>query len=93
MSVGLEVARPRRRDDVWLRSARDETSIYDPATKAVHILNDTALAIWELCDGETEVQEMIVAICNISHLHRDVIQEDVSRVLQELSRNGLVLWN
>jgi PqqD family protein of HPr-rel-A system len=83
--------RPTRRPDVWLRQAEGENVVFDPTTGAVHILNATALAIWELCDGDTLVGEMVEAICGLSGLPRDVVQEDVERILKEFEQAGIVL--
>ena len=44
-------AKPRRRSDVVCQAAGDETLLYDPIGDTVHVLNSTALAVWELCDG------------------------------------------
>jgi PqqD family protein of HPr-rel-A system len=89
MSVTTE--RPTRRPDVWLRTAEGENVVFDPATGAVHILNATALAIWELCDGETRTEEMVEAICGLSGLPRDVVQEDVERILVEFEQANIVI--
>jgi hypothetical protein len=77
---------------VWVREAKGEIAIVDPLTESVHLLNDTALAIWNLCDGETRPDEMISAICEISGLHPDVVTEDVERILTEFDRASLIMW-
>ena len=89
MSVTIE--RPTRRPDVWLRQAEGENVVFDPSTGTVHILNATALAIWELCDGETRTGEMVEAICGLSGLPRDVVQEDVERILKEFEQANIVI--
>jgi PqqD family protein of HPr-rel-A system len=89
MSVTTE--RPLRRPDVWLRQAEGENVVYDPKTGAVHLLNATALAIWELCDGETTVEEMVSAICGLSGLPRDVVDEDVGRILEEFGQARILV--
>jgi PqqD family protein of HPr-rel-A system len=83
--------RPARRPDVWLRQADTENVVFDPSTGAVHILNATALAIWELCDGETLTEEMVEAICGLSGLPRDVVEEDVERILGEFKQAGILV--
>ncbi len=93
MSLSVRQGRPSRKPGVWLRQAGDENAVYDPATGAVHLLNATALAIWDLCDGETLPAEMITAICQISGLHPDVVTEDVERVLGEFEKAGIILWD
>jgi len=92
MIPSLRDARPVKRPGPWLRQAGKENAIVDPDTNAVHFLNPTALAIWDLCDGETEPEEMIEAICEISGQHKDVIAEDVERTLIHLEHLGLIAW-
>jgi hypothetical protein len=58
----------------------------------VHLLNDTALAIWDLCDGKTAPGEMVAAICDLSGLPPEVVNEDVERTLSQFQEAGLVLW-
>jgi hypothetical protein len=57
--MNVSIRRPVRKQEVWLRQAEDENVVYDPDSGAVHILNATAVAIWVLCDGETDPLEMI----------------------------------
>lgn len=92
MTVTLLGGRPIRNPQVWLRQAGRENVLYNPSTESVHLLNNTALAIWELCDGETNPQEMINAICQVSSLPSEVVAEDVSRILTEFGEAGLVTW-
>ncbi len=88
--VGRE--RPARRDGVWVRRSGDENALFDPTSSAVHLLNETALAIWELCDGQTDPEEMIAAIVEVSGLERDAVTQDVRRILSELGDAGLLTW-
>jgi PqqD family protein of HPr-rel-A system len=83
---------PLRRDDLYLRQSQGENAVFDPVTGTVHLLNETAWAIWDLCDGETSPDEMIDAICEISQMHRDVVAEDVRRVLADFDKAGLLSW-
>lgn len=84
--------RPARKSDVWVRLARGEHTLFDPDTGAVHLLNDTALAIWDLCDGDTYPAEMLGAICDLCDMHPDVVSEDLDRVLRDFERAGLIEW-
>lgn len=92
MTVDVRDKRPARKDDVWVRDVKQERAIFDPSSGALHFLNETALAIWQLCDGETLPEEMIGAICEISGLHRDLVAEDVARILTEFDRAELIEW-
>ncbi len=84
--------RPLRKEGLFLRQAKGENAVYDPESGKVHLLNATAWAIWDLCDGDTDPEEMIDAICEISRMHRDLVSEDVRRVLKEFDEAGLLVW-
>ncbi|MGH2692692.1 MAG: PqqD family protein [Actinomycetota bacterium] len=84
--------RPRKREGVWLREAAGENILYQRATRAVHLLNGTALAIWELCDGETLPEEMVRAICELFRLQPERVSDDLLRTLQDFERAELIEW-
>jgi len=92
MSISLKEGCPSRRADVWLRQAGEENALYDPRTGSLHLLNHTAFAIWDLCDGQTRPEEMIEAICQLSGHHRDVVAEDVERILGGFDKENLLVW-
>jgi hypothetical protein len=92
MSVLIRSGKPTRKPDVWLRQTETENAVYDPATGAVHLLNATAMAIWALCDGETEPDEMVDAICELSRLPREVVIEDVRRILLQFEEADILTW-
>ena len=91
MSISV-TAKPARRPDVWLRQAGNENALVDPQNGSLHLLNETALAIWELCDGTTSTAEMVEAIVTLFNMHVDVVEEDVKRILGEFEHAGLVEW-
>lgn len=92
MSGDREGMRPRRKEGLFIRQAKGENAVYDPDSGQVHLLNATAWAIWDLCDGETQPEEMIDAIVEISRMHRDLVSEDVQRVLGDFDKAGLLEW-
>jgi hypothetical protein len=93
LSAILRQQRPVRRPDVWMRRAGEENAAFDSETGSVHIMNETALAIWELCDGETQPEEMVEAIVELTGLHPDIVTEDVSRILTDFDFANLITWN
>lgn len=55
--------KPTRREDVLCRRLdKTETLLYSPQAKALHILNPTARLIWEACDGEHTVEDIVKTI-------------------------------
>ena len=91
MTLSL-TGKPTRRPDVWLRQAGDENALFDQQNGSVHMLNETALAIWELCDGETSPDEMVDAVVTLFGMHQDVVEEDVKRILGDFEHAGLLEW-
>jgi hypothetical protein len=92
MTVDLRSGRPVRKADVWLKQTDSENVVYDPHTESVHLLNATAMAIWVLCDGETDPDEMVDAICDLSGLPREVVLEDVRRILLQFEEADILDW-
>lgn len=84
---------PVRDSNIWLRQSGSENVAYDPKRETVHVMNATAVAIWVLCDGETEPREMIDAVIELTGLPYEVVREDVERILQEFEAAGIVTWN
>jgi len=64
--------------------------LYDPGNELVHVVNATGAAIWELCDGETEGVEMVTAICELTGLPWEVVEEDVGGLLHDLEEAHLI---
>lgn len=92
MTISVRHGRPARKPEVWVRQASGENAVYAPGSSQVQLMNETALAIWQLCDGVTSLREMVDAICEISNMHPDVVQEDVTRILADFDRAGLIEW-
>ena len=65
-------------------------TVYDKETDSLHLLNDSARAIWELCDGETSPEEIAGAIRELTGLEQEEAQSDVSGALGELRSLGLI---
>lgn len=83
--------RPLRVGHVYLRREDQEAAIYDPQTGQLHRLNATALAIWELCDGSTEVSEMVSAVSELTGISLDHALSDISTTIEHLHRLGLLV--
>jgi hypothetical protein len=88
----LRAGKPLRHPDVWLRQAGKENAVLNPSSGSVHMLNESALAIWHLCDGKTSPEEMVEAICDVSHMPADIVAEDVARILGEFEVAGILEW-
>lgn len=76
--------RPMRRNGTLL--------LFDDEGMPLGELNESAAALWELCDGDTTADEMVDAVCMACPVVRDDAKLDVARALDELSRAGLIVW-
>lgn len=82
--------RPRKRGQAWVQRDGDQTAVFDPDTGMLHMLNPSALAIWEMCDGETSPTEMAEAIDEVTGLGTAATAVDVQNALTSLRDAGLV---
>jgi hypothetical protein len=83
---------PRRRTDVVLVEDGRDSVLIVADQDATHVLNPTARAIWELCDGLTQPQEMIDAICEVFAVSPETARADVERALDGLNAADLISW-
>jgi PqqD family protein of HPr-rel-A system len=83
-------ARPERKGEAWVQREGDRTAIFNPETGLLHLLNPSALAIWELCDGRTTAEEMADAISEITGLDHETTVGDVEKALDSLQEARLI---
>jgi hypothetical protein len=81
---------PEQRGELVQSATSDGWTVYEPKTDSLHVLNDSARAIWELCDGKTSPSEMAHAISELTGLELERAQSDVTETLQRLSELNLV---
>jgi pyrroloquinoline quinone biosynthesis protein D len=93
LSATLTDAVPRHRAGASIRQDGAHAVLVERSGEHLHRLNPTALAIWELCDGETTVPEMIAAASELfAAAAVEQLKNDVVGVLQQLTSAGLVDW-
>jgi hypothetical protein len=78
----------RKSESLNLRELDGEGVLYDASTKAMHVLNRTALLVWQLCDSKENAEAVaseIVGRYDIppEHALRDVME--CLRLFEELS--------
>ena len=83
--------RPQRKGDLWVRQEGEQTAVFDPETDRLHMLNASALAIWQACDGETTVEEIIEAVVELTGLAAEQATAEVTRAFEDLQVAGLIV--
>ncbi len=83
--------RPKRRNGLLTRKIDNELLVFDQASSEGHALNETAAAVFRLCDGETAQTSMVAALS--LELGRAIDPEIVELAIAELADAGLLIEN
>jgi PqqD family protein of HPr-rel-A system len=86
----LTVVMPRRRRDVIARMLDGEAVLFDRATGCTHRMNETALRIWNACDGERTTEEAARGIAAHYDVDVETALADVEQTLAVLARAGMI---
>jgi hypothetical protein len=81
---------PVRREGASGVELDDNIAVYDDVGQLMILLNSSASAVWNLCDGSTTVDEIVRALTETYPDQAAVIGEDVRETLRKLVEIGLV---
>ncbi|MGQ9592027.1 MAG: PqqD family protein [Planctomycetota bacterium] len=82
---------PSRRPGLTFRELGDSLVIHDPMTLDTHSLNETAGALFELCDGSRDFREVSEAYARRYGLEPAKAEADARRLLREFFEKKLLL--
>ena len=82
---------PRHAAGVELRQTETGAQLRRGDRSAL-VLDTTALALWEVCDGDTTVEEMTAALCALFDAEASTISHDIDLVLRALTDAGALDW-
>ena len=69
----------------------DEGAVVQPSRSQDPVaLNPTAWALWEICDGRTDVDEMVLAICTLFAVEEQQARADVESALRDMLSLGVI---
>lgn len=80
------IPKPRRGFD--MEEVDGEVLLYRAASKKMIYLNDSASAIWQLCDGERKVSDIVEVLAGAYPDARAAVTADVRDALDMLVREG-----
>ena len=89
--VNLTTRRPLKKEKVVFRDIGDEAVLYNPQTKAIHVLNKTSSLVWESCDGKHSlemIEKKIKETFEVSN-SQDV-KDDIRETINNFSEKGLI---
>lgn len=80
---------PVRKSDILIQEIGNEAFLYDPQQGHIHVLNTTAICVWNLCDGTHTVQEIVDQLCETYQFSSETdVYNDVIEILQTFTRLG-----
>ena len=82
--------RPKRQDYLEAHPLDDRTVVVDPVSGEYHALNETALLIWEHCDGEHSLDDLADVLVRRFALDPDEARADVRDLVERLEMAGLL---
>jgi hypothetical protein len=82
--------RPQRSDQVLARQGGDSLILLDIKSGCYYTLEGVGARVWELCDGSTDVSEIVAMVSSEYEVEPEMAKGDVVELLGELSRERLV---
>ena len=69
----------------------DNVALYDEVGQLLILLNTSAAAVWERCDGTTTIDDMVRALAAVYPANAADIDQDVRQTVAKLTELGLVV--
>ena len=83
--------KPVRKPSVISRKLGGETVLYDQETRAIHVLNPTAILVWDLCDGKHGLEEIERTLrAEFRAEEKAGVRDDVVRIIERFRAEGLL---
>lgn len=76
-------------DDYFIERIDGEITVYHPTLTTSVYLNETGALIWELCNGERSIADIISILTEIYPESGDQIAADVKDVVLKLVENNI----
>jgi len=81
---------PLSRSDISTVELDDNIAIYDEVGRVLVLLNVSAFAVLESCDGATPFKKIVADLAHRYETDLDLVREDVWRTVRKLASMGLV---
>jgi len=80
----------KQNEDCLLEDMDGEMLLYNPSNSTTLHLNGPSVIVWELCDGERSVQEIIDMVKEAYPDQAEQVIEDVKAVIEDLSERKVL---
>jgi hypothetical protein len=82
--------RPFRQPDYRLETMDDEMLLFNPKQDTVLYFNQTASLIWQLCDGQRSVEDIVALLKEAYPEAASGMAEDVRSVINKFQEHGAI---
>jgi coenzyme PQQ biosynthesis protein PqqD len=87
----IDQERLRRQDGVLAQEANGQTVLLRLADGGYYALDEVGAMIWELCDGERLVGEIVAHLCEEFDAPASTVRADVLEFIGDLRRERLLV--
>ena len=88
----LDEKRPQPKPGYQVETLDGEIVLFHPAQREIFHSNSTGALVWQLCDGERNVGQIIDLLCQTYPNAADRIPDDVRQTLQTFAQHGAIQW-
>ncbi|UCE58898.1 MAG: PqqD family protein [Phycisphaerales bacterium] len=82
---------PLQRSDLTVHELDGEALVYDPVTASTHRLNDTALLIWQQCDGKHDARQIAAHMADVYDVAFSDALKHTERMFAEFQSQQIVV--
>jgi len=90
LTDGTPSQHPKRRSDLNCRMVDGETVILDLKEGHLHQLNATASFIWDCCDGNLTMDEIVDRLAGAYEIDATTASKDLEEVISKLQSSSLL---
>jgi len=82
MSIDREKL-PLVRNEITVQVIGEEVMLYDDGSDTIHVLNHSAYAVWNLCNGENTREDMFKKLSTLYPDAGNQLSDDIQETLQD----------
>jgi len=87
----LQESRPKRGDQVIVQKAANDLVLLNIEDGNYYSLNEIGGRVWDLCDGNHSVSQVVAALAGEYDVPNQVLETDVLELLEEFHRGKLIV--
>jgi len=92
VKIMLETQRPCPAPGYQVEILDDEVLLFHPTSRAIFRSNSTGALIWELCDGQRTVADIVNILSAAYPEAAKQIQQDVPDTLRAFAEHKAIMW-